>query len=201
MTGEANENGDGYHNITLNGTIRQIVANAPDVGTVAIEMVSGTAQISYENGEITITSNGGVIKNVRLFRGAYTADNVPNYQPKGYNMELAECQWYFLTYDAETLFSGYISGGATGFYFCLDRCMRVIPTVTKSAKFILRTVSGYSSATPYDNPTSPKSVSARGANAPYVTLEWGKSLGTNNTPVVAEIVSGKLEFSADFPED
>lgn len=96
VTGEERNDDNGYTNITLNGTIRQKVANPPNVGTAAIEMTSGTAVISYENGEITITSSGGVIKNVRLFDGNYTADNMPEYQPKGYSAELLECMRYFI---------------------------------------------------------------------------------------------------------
>lgn len=95
VTGSANSNGNGYSNIKLNGTIRQIVANPPDVGTVAVEMVSGTATAVYSSGAVTITSNGGVIKNVRLFKGNYTADNMPAYQPTGYGAELAECWRYY----------------------------------------------------------------------------------------------------------
>lgn len=99
VTGDAREDGNGYNNITLNGTIRQKVANAPDVGTAAIEMVSGTAEISYESDEITITSNGGVIKNVQLLEGVYTSDNLPAYQSKDYGAELAECQRYYRNYE------------------------------------------------------------------------------------------------------
>ena len=95
VTGNVREDGNGYTNIKLTGTIRQKVANAPIVGTAAIEMVSGTADISYSNGEITITSNGGVIKKVRLFRGAFTADNMPECQSKDYGVELFECRRYF----------------------------------------------------------------------------------------------------------
>jgi hypothetical protein len=95
VTGDAREDGNGYTNVTLNGTIRQSVANAPDVGTAAIEMVSGTAQIFYADGQITITSNGGVIKNVALYDGNFNADNQPKYQPKGYGAELAECMRYY----------------------------------------------------------------------------------------------------------
>lgn len=95
VTGDAREDENGYTNITLNGTIRQIVANAPDVGTAAIEMTSGTADISYANGAITITSNGGVIKNVRLFKGNIDADNIATYHPKGYGAELTECLRYY----------------------------------------------------------------------------------------------------------
>lgn len=95
VTGSANANGNGYSNIKLNGTIRQIIANPPNVGTVAVEMVSGTATAVYSSGAVTITSNGGVIKNVRLFEGEYTTENMPEYQPIGYGAELVECLLYF----------------------------------------------------------------------------------------------------------
>lgn len=133
-----------------------------------------------------------------LYEGEYTADNLPAYQPKGYGAELYECMRYYRAYSKETRFVGYISAGSKGFYFTLDRPMRVTPTVINSAKFIIRTVSGYSSAAPYDNPTSPKTTVANGLSAPYIDLMWDTALGTNNTPVVAEIYSGSLEFSADL---
>lgn len=91
VSGSARTDGNGYHNIKLNGTIRQKVANAPDVANAAIEMISGTASISYNNGEITITSSGGIIKNVLLC----AAETLPEYQRKGYGAELVECMRYF----------------------------------------------------------------------------------------------------------
>lgn len=95
VTGVANANGDGYSTITLNGTIRQIVANPPAGAHVcAVEMVSGTATIAYDDGEVTITSSGGVIKNAGLYAGS----RVPKYVPKGYQAELAECLRYYYCY-------------------------------------------------------------------------------------------------------
>lgn len=35
------------------------------------------------------------IENVALYSGEYTAEDLPDYQPKGYGAELAECQRYF----------------------------------------------------------------------------------------------------------
>lgn len=130
VTGEANANGNGYTNITLNGTIRQIVANPPDVGTAAIEMVSGTATAVYGNGTVTITSSGGVIKNVQLFKGAYTADNMPNYQPKGYGVELTECQRYFQKNGALSTSIQCWNAAADGASFSipLTVSMRIFPT-------------------------------------------------------------------------
>lgn len=79
---------------TLNGTIKQIVSNPPDVGTVVIEMISGTADAYYVNGEVIVTSSGGMIKNVALYEGEYTDNAIPEYNPKGYTNELRECQRY-----------------------------------------------------------------------------------------------------------
>ena len=111
VTGEENADGEGYTNITLNGTIRQKLANVPSAGTVGIEMVSGTAEITYADGSVSITSSGGVIKDVWCYPGAYTADNMPGYAAKGYASELAECQRYY-----RQSFSGNVtSAGAVGF--------------------------------------------------------------------------------------
>lgn len=131
VTGEANANGNGYSNITLNGTISQIVANPPDVGTAVIEMVSGTAEISYADGEVTITSAGGVIKNAALYEGTYASANLPKYQPKGYGAELLECQRYFYSF-ADIVLSGPAIGSyVTQFSVKLPTEMRkgVTPTL------------------------------------------------------------------------
>jgi hypothetical protein len=111
VTGTANANGNGYTNIKLNGTIRQNVSNPPAVGTAFIEMVSGTATISYSDGEITITSNGGVIRNCCLVSGAFATDERPTYKPKGYGAELAECQRYYIVASARHASGTYSSSG------------------------------------------------------------------------------------------
>lgn len=132
VTGDANANGNGYSNVKLNGTMRQIVANPPDVGAAFLETVSGTATISYANGEITITSAGGVIKNVMLLKGVYTEDNKPAYQPKGYGVELAECQRYYYAAKGNRL----CTPGLFDVNGCLDTSvilpiiMRIHPTIT-----------------------------------------------------------------------
>lgn len=133
VTGEANENGNGFSNIQLNGTIRQIVGNPPAVGSVFVEMVSGTATATYQNGEVIITSNGGVIRNVLLCEGEYTEDNKPKYQPKGYGAELAECLRYFRRY--QTVFVGGMSynpgnGYRFGFSLSYDPMRIKPPTIT-----------------------------------------------------------------------
>lgn len=111
VTGTANANGNGYTNIKLTGTIRQNVSNPPVVGTAFIEMVSGTATISYSDGEITITSNGGVIRNCCLFSGAFSTDERPTHKPKSYGTELVECQRYYIVVSARHASGTYSSSG------------------------------------------------------------------------------------------
>lgn len=129
VTGVANANGDGYSNITLNGTIRQIVANAPAGEHVcAIEMVSGTADISYGDGEVTITSYGGVIKNV----GLYAGNRKPKYTSKGYISELLEClSYYYYIPSTKAALTAY-SHSTTEIRatMVLPVAMRATPTVT-----------------------------------------------------------------------
>lgn len=82
--------------LTLNGTIRQKLEFPPTGETSAfVGMASGAASISYADGAVTITSSGGVLKWAALYGGVYSAATMPEYQPKGYGAELAECQRYY----------------------------------------------------------------------------------------------------------
>ena len=81
--------------LTLNGTITQKLENAPTTAYSYVGMASGSASISYASGAVTITSSGGVIKWAALYKGSYTAETLPEYQPKGYAAELLECQRYY----------------------------------------------------------------------------------------------------------
>lgn len=83
--------------LSLNGTIRQKLEFPPTGETSAfVGMASGAASISCADGEVTITSSGGVLKWAALYSGVYTDATMPEYQPKGYAAELAECQRYFI---------------------------------------------------------------------------------------------------------
>ena len=82
-------------------------------------MVSGTIPADATNIEFRIYTSyidGGGSCNVywaSLYEGAYTADTLPAYQPKGYAAELAECQRYYLPLNIQLLGSGYtFSDGA-----------------------------------------------------------------------------------------
>lgn len=81
--------------LTLNGTIRQKLERIPAAAYPYIGMASGEASISYDNGTVSITSIGGVIKWAALYTAEFTAETLPEYQPKGYNAELVECLRYY----------------------------------------------------------------------------------------------------------
>ena len=81
--------------LTLNGTITQKLENAPATAYPYVGMASGTASISYASSAVIITSSGGVLKWAALYEGSYTAETLPEYQPRGYAAELLECQRYY----------------------------------------------------------------------------------------------------------
>lgn len=52
---------------------------------------------------VAVKSGSGVtIHWAAIYEGAYTADTLPQYQPKGYAVELAECQRYYRYFDYVT---------------------------------------------------------------------------------------------------
>lgn len=166
VTGTARADGEGYTNITLNGTIRQIVANPPATASPFVEMVSGAAQISYANGAVTITSSGGVIKNAALYEGNYTTGNRPVYRPNRYGAELAECQRYYLRGLGSNVLGTYASSGA--------RFYALIPTPVTMR------------ATPAVNMLQSQSVVS-------VTYEAGTAQQKNNTDAIQSVGSPTLQ--------
>lgn len=74
-----------------------------------------------------------------LYEGAYTADTLPEYVPKGYAAELAECQRYYRYYYVG---NGYLTGhafAANRIRFMLPgEAMRITPTVTADRTVIFK---------------------------------------------------------------
>jgi hypothetical protein len=104
--------------------------------TLAVYYSDGTFAVNT-NGEYTsiadfdvvnyIKSNGKTIASVALYEGEYTAETLPEYQPKGYGVELAECQRYFREYEEIAIIpSSSPWKQVVGVIFD----MRVIPTLT-----------------------------------------------------------------------
>ena len=81
-----------------------------------------------------IYPNGKTITHVALYEGEYTAETLPEYKPKGYGAELAECMRYYQACDDRITIAGYFDGNG-----CLDLCyplsveMRTNPTVICNA--------------------------------------------------------------------
>ena len=194
VTGEANENGNGYRSITLNGTIRQIIANPPAAGTAGVEMISGTAAVSYANGELTISSAGGIIKNVLLC----DIETLPEYQPNGYGAELAECLRYYYRLSNNEVYAAQNTGSlfnatTVRTTFTLPVEMRVNPTVSilsgSVAEWNVFTVDKRVKPTAY---TILYQLKNRAVN--FVLTIPSK---TTQTPAVVCITSS-IDFSADL---
>lgn len=75
--------------------------------------------------------------NLALYEGEYTAKTLPEYQPKGYAAELAECHRYFRRYHAEeygSLGNGTARNSTTVVLFLDLGDMRVWPTLSFTGK-------------------------------------------------------------------
>lgn len=127
----------GVASTTMEDAIRYIYVNDVNLGTIRFKYDSyyGLYLVMIS----TSLTDGIDIVNVVLYEGEYTAETLPEYQPKGYGAELAECQRYFVAYTGRTDESSMISNGAsngTSFYsfFTLPVPMRgtEVPTVTYS---------------------------------------------------------------------
>lgn len=204
VTGEANANGDGYTAITLDGTIRQVVANPPDVATVCMEMVSGTADISYEGGAVTISSAGGVLKNAALYEGTYTAVTMPEYRAAGYAAELLTAQAYYRRMSAEAgmPYAGIVSSSAKKAIINIGTAMRINPTVVTSSDFavVCRTIGGYSDVTGSGGVAPSSIYSMTVGNSISLHIMFSATLTTNNTPAGVTIIHGYLDLCADLEE-
>ena len=126
--------------LTLNGTIRQKLEFLPTGETSTfVGMASGAASIRYADGAVTITSSGGVLKWAALYGGVYSAATMPEYQPKGYGAELAECQRYFLPLTIESRFIGSTNyaGNSLTFFIPTTVKMRVKPSISSTPNIII----------------------------------------------------------------
>lgn len=144
-------------------------------------------------------NSSALVEWIALYEGEYTAETLPEYQPKGYGVELAECQRYFYRITGATGLSGYITSNAVEFICSLDKPMRIIPTVSFGTEsFYLRTVAGYSSVA---NGVKPTGVVAQIGSHTTLTMRWNsEALGTNNTPASLEVrgSANYIDISADL---
>ena len=186
--------------MTLNGTIRQKL-EFPPVGEISafVGMASGAASISYADGAVTITSSGGVLKWAALYGGVYSETTKPEYQPKGYGAELAECQRYFVKMPLNnTLFygnSGDANGGAVRSYLPLPVSMRINPSVPSSIVCSFSTQSGTKSNLTY---TMEACVKMPNGLAFYGSVSSPISSSPTYVNTVVQLKAADLEISADL---
>ena len=81
---------------------------------------------------VQIRANSGYVVNLEwaaLYEGEYTAETLPEYQPKGYGAELAECQRYYIKM-GRVFTAGWVSGSAKVYYMpvSIPVGMRLVPT-------------------------------------------------------------------------
>lgn len=140
--------------------------------------VAGTAEIEW----------------AALYEGEYTAETLPEYQPKGYAAELAECLRYFINK---------VGPGATGFYLANSNQFRVlIPTpVPMRVKPTVSMISTDSVVSNVSGATTAATVSAAAVSDMY-NNGVSVTLTTNSKPgsyAPGTLYSGfNLELSADL---
>ncbi len=125
--------------VSKNGVYTVAVKSAD--GTV--EVVSGTPQaaalgtmcgLRYDANvdKVAVKLNPGYTYVwAALYEGVYTAETLPEYQPKGYSEELHECMRYFACIRAWRVVQGDISwDGSTVFFAKIPTIMRINPTAS-----------------------------------------------------------------------
>lgn len=184
--------------LTLNGTIRQKLEYPPTGETSAfVGMASGAASISCADGEVTITSSGGVLKWAALYSGVYTAATMPEYHPKGYGAELAECQRYYQAFETYNAL-GVITASALRYYAYINLpvAMRTMPAVSSSG-YIGRIYNGYCKHTG-SNKAAFKSISIAHYSGQHFSIydTITTAVDTNNSTTLMQVID--LVLNADL---
>lgn len=178
-----------------------VTAEVADDLQFAAVLVNGVLSCSVH----TTATEFKCIKWIALYEGAFTAEALPEFQPRGYAAELAECERYFRRLEAfGTMgYSAYITGSGLNICVNFGRCtMRVNPTMTLSSDFkiVLRTAAGtYAEATGSagTKPTGFQWTAIRN-NILTTTFVYETASTPNNAPAAVTIVSGYADFSADL---
>ena len=183
--------------LTLNGTITQKLEHPPtgEVSTF-VGMASGQASISYSDGAVTITSSGGVIAWAALYEGTYTEQKKPEYRPKGYAAELAECRRYFQIVEQGTVRSTPTQDSCQLFANAVSPMRIMNPTATLVYGGLVLTGAG-----------NPAIASVENAYATSNTKYWGCHYLIDATVPGIPVqnwfngyawVTGKIDLSADL---
>jgi hypothetical protein len=182
--------------LTLNGSMTQRLGTTVTEGSAFVGVASGSAEITFNasENEVTITSNGGVLTWAALYPGVYTDQTIPEYQPKGYTTEFAECRRYYKYYvpGNDSFVASIVSNNAyIGINFQEDPMRTSAISYEGSGYF-------YMSATSYEGRTS-TNVSIHKKSKSSVTLKVGFDSSVGNGFGTVEKSGGQyFALSADL---
>lgn len=126
-----------------------------------------------------------------VYEGEYTAETLPEYQPKGYAAELAECQRYYWQTSGWTGFNGYKGASAARVMIYLPTVMRATPTFNASVPLRVA-VNG----TSYTDITV-SSVELKGTIV-NLFLGTASSIPKDNAIALIPTTAGVISLSADL---
>lgn len=123
-------------------------------GTIAEGYVEAVSEDNHVYAFICWVPSGATAVWAALYEGEYTAETLPEYRPKGYAAELAECLRYYYNVGA-TICPGYLTSAGKNYtmFVSLPVPMRVKPSVVGSPAWLARTSTGY--ANKHGNTTAP----------------------------------------------
>lgn len=162
---------------------------------------TGNSRVTHADGWYVQIGNGSLLSimipygaslsivNLALYEGGYTIDTLPEYQPKGYGAELAECQRYY----QKTIFDNYavchalIGSDSLHIPLSLKFPMRIsAPTFSGSVNAL--TAQGWQGEQPVSGSSTISGFVAKIPKVNGFTFETGKSY----------ICNGTIELSADL---
>lgn len=114
---------DGTVHVCSGVYTKTTITAVKDSGTWLIDIHEGEVRIIVVEGSVTI-------KWAALYEGAFTAETLPPYVPKGYAAELAECQRYY--WKTDMIFRSSANAVLQTINIQFPIRMRVIPTVKYS---------------------------------------------------------------------
>ena len=138
-----------------------------------------------------------------LYEGEYTAETLPEYQPKGYGAELAECQRYFQV--VKSAGSEYITPVGFGYATSATSGRICIPIVAQMRDNVVPSIetNGGSISVKFGTGSATVSdITVMGSSVRVPTHSVIVSATTNglttNQPVILTITGGELQISADL---
>ena len=112
-------------NVLRAGVDYTFVAKKPDGDYLFGDIEDDTASYGFWQVALFIDTEV-TLEWAALYEGSYTAETLPEYQPKGYAVELAECQRYFRWLKI----GGAVNGNYIGYRIPLSPAMRTNPSTT-----------------------------------------------------------------------